>query len=131
MPTNSKRKGKRGELEAVKFLKSLGFEDARRTQQYNGDGDSDVVCPDSLPRLSIEVKFGYDRTAFDFESAKFVAALYQADRDADGKPWAILWRPNRCAVWRCTFLSFGRVVTTVYGIGAEPILRMLNETKEL
>jgi Holliday junction resolvase len=54
-----KRKGKRGELDAVKFLRSLGFASARRTVQYRGRADAaDVECPDDLPHVFIEVKRG-------------------------------------------------------------------------
>ena len=54
---NSKKKGSRGELEFVHFLKDRGFEDADRSQQFCGaNGDADVIC-DSLPVTHhIEVK---------------------------------------------------------------------------
>lgn len=42
--TNSNQKGKRGELEVVRFLREHGIQ-ARRSQQYCGvAGDSDVKC---------------------------------------------------------------------------------------
>lgn len=51
--TNSKQKGKRGELEVANMLKKYGY-DARRGQQYSGaNGDADVV---GLPGVHIEVK---------------------------------------------------------------------------
>lgn len=50
---NSKAKGKRGELELAKILRSYGFQ-SRRGVQYKGSEDSpDVV---GLPRIHIEVK---------------------------------------------------------------------------
>lgn len=50
---NSKRKGKRGELEVAHFFQDLGL-DARRSQQYAGiNNDADVV---GVPFLHIEVK---------------------------------------------------------------------------
>lgn len=53
--TNSKRKGKVGELELAHFLTEAGFP-ARRGQQYSGSPDSpDVVC-ESLEDLHIECK---------------------------------------------------------------------------
>lgn len=51
--TNSRQKGKRGELELAHKLKEYGF-DARRSQQYAGiNGDADVV---GCPFLHIECK---------------------------------------------------------------------------
>ena len=41
---NSNQKGKKGELELAAILKSYGYEDSRRGQQYCGsNGDADVV----------------------------------------------------------------------------------------
>lgn len=52
---NSKRKGKRGELELVDFLKGFGY-NARRGQQFKGTPDSpDIVCYD-LDAWQIECK---------------------------------------------------------------------------
>ena len=51
---NSNRKGKQGELEFANLCKEYGFEEARRSQQYSGEGHTaDVV---GLPELHIEVK---------------------------------------------------------------------------
>lgn len=51
---NSRAKGKKGELELVHVLKSHGFENVRRGQQYSGsNGDADVV---GIEGLHIEVK---------------------------------------------------------------------------
>lgn len=69
---NSKQKGKRGELEFVKYLKDKGY-DARRGQQFKGTPDSpDIIC-DSLP-YHFEVK----RT----ERLNVYDAMAQATRDA-------------------------------------------------
>lgn len=102
----SKAKGKRGELAAVDYLKSLGFVDARRTQQYNGIGLGDVVCPDSLPHVHIEVKVG---GRLDVDSQRLRDACKQAERDADGKAWCVLWKPDR-KQWRLT-CAVPRVLT--------------------
>ena len=51
--TNSRRKGKEGELEWAKFLRSHGY-DAHRGQQYKGGGDSPDVT--GLPGIHQEVK---------------------------------------------------------------------------
>ncbi len=98
--TNSIEKGKRGEREAVKFLKSLGYTDAQRTQQYNGLGLSDVICPESLPDLHIEVKFGYPIDRFDIGTMLFNNACKQAIRDSEGKTWCLLWKPKHRSIWR-------------------------------
>ena len=80
---NSKSKGKRGELDAVKWLKEHGFE-ARRGQQFAGGTDSPDVVSD-LP-FHIEVK----RT----ERLQFDKAVDQAKADANGKPWVVFHRKN-------------------------------------
>lgn len=69
---NSRQKGKRGELAAVKAWKAAGYE-ARRSQQFCGTGgDSDVVVAD-LPWLHCEVKC--------VERLNIDDALAQAERD--------------------------------------------------
>lgn len=70
---NSKNKGKRGELEVAKLLKSLGYEGARRTAQYCGNtGEaSDVVGADGL---HLEVKRA--------ENLRMMDWIQQAERDA-------------------------------------------------
>ena len=87
--TNSKRKGKRGELEIAKILREHGYPEARRGQQYNGaDGSADVV---GVPGLHIEVKR--------VEALNYYTAMNQANEDArpgeipvvfhrkDGRDW--------------------------------------------
>ena len=50
---NGKKKGKAGELEVARILRSYGYP-CRRGQQYSGaNGDADVV---GLPGIHIEVK---------------------------------------------------------------------------
>lgn len=54
--TNSRAKGKHGELELKDFLRERGHTGARRGRQFHGGVDSpDVVC-DSLPDIHIECK---------------------------------------------------------------------------
>ena len=68
---NSRRKGKEGELEVAKLLRSFGF-DSHRGVQYKGGPDSPDVT--GLPGVHIEVK----RTnKFDL-----YGALRQSQRDA-------------------------------------------------
>ena len=82
---NSRNKGKRGELEAAKFLASEGFP-ARRGQQFSGGTDSpDVVC-ESLPAIHIEVKRTEKGNPYDW--------IAQAERDAEQKIAVVLHRRN-------------------------------------
>lgn len=53
--TNSRQKGKRGELEAAAKLRELGFTGARRGQQFKGGQDSPDIA-DAIPGVHIEVK---------------------------------------------------------------------------
>ena len=83
--TNSRAKGKRGELEVSKLLKSHGFE-ARRGQQFSGGGDSpDVVH--NIPNLHIEVKLTERNQIYDW--------IKQAQDDCQGKLPSVWHRKNR------------------------------------
>lgn len=53
MAVNSRRKGKEGELELARILRTYGF-NARRGQQFKGGGDSPDVM--GLPGVHIECK---------------------------------------------------------------------------
>ena len=110
---NSCRKGKRGELFARDYLRSLGFEDAHRTQQHDGSGESDVSCPETLPNVHIEVKFGYPRKNFSLGSSLWESAIDQCHNDCDGKEWVILWKEKHCSIWKMTFMLFEGLVTVV------------------
>lgn len=79
-------KGKRGELDLVNWLKSLGHE-ARRTQQYCGNtGDaSDIVC-ELLKDYHIECK----RT----EAVNLYKAFEQAVRDSEPKVGYSMFGPD-------------------------------------
>ncbi len=89
--TNSKAKGKRGELEWARVCRDNGFK-ARRGQQYNGaDGSADVV---GLPFIHSEVK----RT----EALRLYEAIDQSVHDAN--PWEkpiVASRKNDCC-WLVT-----------------------------
>ena len=90
--TNSKQKGKRGELECASVLRKLGFENVRRSVQYNGRGEglADLVGIDGI---HIEVKRN--------EHLNIYEAIEQAQRDAkagdkvhvfhrkNNKPWLV------------------------------------------
>jgi Holliday junction resolvase len=94
---NSCRKGKRIEREAVAFLKSLGFEDAERTQQHCGKaGDSDVRCPKSLPHLFIEVK---GDESIETGNAKWQKAWTKALLDAGDTQIAVMLHRHKRKPW--------------------------------
>lgn len=99
--TQSRAKGKRGELNAAKFLRSIGFADARRTAQHRGNHNAgDVECPESLPNVLIEVK---NRQGIAPGTQALEDACKQAIKDADGqKAWAVLYRSHR-QQWRLAF----------------------------
>lgn len=107
----SNRKGKRGEREAAKYLRSLGFE-AIRGQQRSGDEEADVVS-DFLPRVFFEVKFGYPISTFDMHLKAFSDACKKARMQAEetGRDtWCILWKPKGQGQWRLTMGSmFGPI----------------------
>ena len=83
---NSRRKGKRGELEAAAEIRRLLGLPARRGQQYRGTADSPDVIVD-LPGVHFEVK----RT----ERLRIYQAVEQARRDAHPKIPVVLFRSNR------------------------------------
>lgn len=107
---NSRQKGKRGEREAVAYLKQLGFAEVRRSQQYNGIGRGDVVMS-QFPALNIEVKFGYAPGVFNIGTQLWEDACQQAAADADGNTWCVLWKPLRIRQWRVTCPWHGPIVT--------------------
>ena len=83
--TNSRAKGKRGELEFAKLLRDNGLV-AYRGQQFRGGEDSpDVVC-ESLPDIHFEVKR--------VERLDLVAAMAQACRDCGNKTPVVAHRKN-------------------------------------
>lgn len=88
---NSRQKGKGGELELAKLLRSYGYS-ARRGQQYSGiSGDADVV---GVPGLHIECKR--------VEQLNIENALLQSERDApDGVIPVVMHRKNR-EPWKVT-----------------------------
>ena len=85
MMTNSRRKGKNGELEWANILKDHGY-DAHRGQQYKGGGDSPDVT--GLPGIHQEVKR--------VNSLRLYDALAQSQRDkADNEIPIVVHRPDR------------------------------------
>lgn len=82
---NSRAKGKNGELELAKLLRSYGY-DCRRGQQFSGaNGDADVV---GLPGIHIECKR--------VERLILENAMEQSQRDArDGEIPVVMHRKSR------------------------------------
>ena len=81
--TNSRSKGKRGELELAKKLRDYGY-DCRRGQQYCGsNGDADVI---GLPGIHIECKR--------VERLDLYGAMAQAIADSSGNKPTVMHRKN-------------------------------------
>jgi len=86
MGAKSRRKGKRGELEAAAEIRRIFRTEARRGRQFRGTDDSPDVLAD-IPDVHIEVK----RT----EAFRLFEALEQAIADAGQKVPVVLHRTNR------------------------------------
>lgn len=93
--TNSRQKGKRGELEWRDILRSVGWTEARRGQQFAGGSDSpDVVGGPTNTHAEVKVRERHDPWA----------AMQQAESDAkpgampyvamkrNHKPWLVVLR---------------------------------------
>lgn len=73
--TNSKQKGSRGERECRDVWKKHGYENAHRSQQFCGKGESAADLEGIDPGLHVECKSGYSyKRIYEF--------LEQAERDA-------------------------------------------------
>lgn len=109
MAINSKAKGKRGELNAVKFLREHGYTEARRSQQFSGaNGDPDVV---GLNGVHIEVKYR------EKGHGELYDWLAQSKHDSQGKLMPIVMhRRNNCE-WLVT-------------LTAEDFMRLYEEWKQ-
>lgn len=112
--TNSRRKGKEGELELSHILGGYGF-DTRRGQQYSGaTGDADVV---GVPGLHIECKRCETTLIDDW--------LDQATRDArEGETPVVMHRRSR-KVWKAT------MALADYMAQYKELLMLRNQVKEL
>lgn len=85
--TNSKQKGKRGELEAANLLRDLGFKDVRRTAQYNGKETGSLADLIGIDGVHIEVKRN--------EHLNIYEAVEQMQRDAkEGESLLLMMRKN-------------------------------------
>lgn len=80
-----RRKGAVGEREVVEELNRMGMLCHRTAQRMGKAGDAaDVVC------VGLDVHIEVKRR----ENLAWKATLEQAERDAHGKPWVIVHRPN-------------------------------------
>lgn len=132
---NSCQKGKTGERAAAKFLRRIGFPDAIRSEQHCGKGGyGDVSCPETLPSVFLEVKYGCSRASLDDGTEGLRAACEKARDDADGNPWCVLWKPKGSSIWRMTvqvwFHSGAELETWTTG-DTGTIKRWLQETQHL
>ena len=85
--TNSKQKGKRGELECADVLRKLGFNDVRRSVQYNGKETGSLADLVGIEGVHVEVKRNEHLNIYD--------AVEQADRDKnDGETPVVIFRKN-------------------------------------
>jgi Holliday junction resolvase len=107
----SRDKGTRGEREAAKYLRKLGFEAERNAR--NGISTDDLHLP-GLPNVCVEVKYGY--AAMDLHTQSLRDAWEQAfnTRMPDGR-WpsssTVLWKPPR-KPWRLTWMDPHGLSTT-------------------
>ena len=82
---NSRRKGKRGELEVAKEIRDVLGIEARRGVQYRGTPDSPDIVTDT--NIHFEVKYS--------QRVNLLAAFSQAESDAGNKIPIVVWRRNR------------------------------------
>ncbi len=135
---NSRAKGKRGELAACAYLRSLGF-DAQRGARNGVKGGKDIMSVE-LSGVHIEVKC---RESIDLGRKELDKAMKQAREDAGTesrqvqyengeyareydelpRPYAVLWKPNR-KPWRLTFVA-ERPPIMVTACGDGPIKQAL------
>lgn len=85
--TNSKQKGKRGEIEIANILKGYGYE-CRRTAQYNGKEQGSLADVVGLHGYHIEVK------RVESGLKKMDDFMYQAVRDCQGEVPTVWHRRN-------------------------------------
>lgn len=115
MGLNSRRKGAVGELTLSKYLKSLGFKEARRTQQYSGNqdvvGSADVVCED-LKYVHIECKVWGEAAYHRLDTKSIENACNQAIKDCGDLEWVVMWKCNRTAWYLVTDYDAMRIMVT-------------------
>lgn len=124
---NSRAKGKRIELQACAYLRSLGFT-CRRGQQFAGGADSPDVIVEELPDVHIEVK---GDKSIRLGNQAWKDAQFQADRDAGDKVAVVLWWAGR---GQCGSIGFRLTVcraTYVYAFDIARVLRGLQSQADV
>lgn len=109
---NGCAKGKAKEREACHFLTNLGFPCERNARNGLSTSDLKALCPE-LERVHVEVKAN---RAINLGTAALDKALNQAHRDANGKPYAVLWwgHPR----WRLSWYDESQDLMTTFGPSA-------------
>ena len=103
----SRDKGKRGERECRDIWKMHGYENAHRSQQFSGRGESAADIEGVDPRLHIETKVGYSyKKVYDFmEQAKADAKDGQipiVNCKMDRQEWLCVLRlEDFIEIWKC------------------------------
>ena len=92
--TNTKQKGKRGELECAHMLRSLGFPEVRRTVQYNGKEGGSLADLIGVDGVHIEVKRN--------EHLNIYEAIEQAQRDSKGGDTPMVFHRKNNKPWLVT-----------------------------
>lgn len=102
MAINSKAKGKRGELEAAKVLRGLGFEEVRRTAQYNGKETGSLADLVGIKGVHLEIKRceniqlykWWEQGVRDAKEGEDVVLMIRKN----GKPWLMVSDPKAWAI---------------------------------
>ncbi len=89
---NSRQKGARVEREAAEFLRGFGFTVERNARNGKSAADLDLSADPSLRHIHLEIKG--DRS-IGLATKALTDAMDQAQRDAGGKPWGVLWKQHR------------------------------------
>jgi hypothetical protein len=132
MGLKSRRKGASGERQCAAYLRTLGFEDARRRMQSDGFRAGEVECLDSLPNVHFEVKYGY-ASGFGCGTALWHQACDQAAHDCHDREFAVMWREKSCTIWKLTVASpngVGGAATYAGDQSIQDMLKWLNNGKE-
>lgn len=92
----SRRKGANGEREAAKWLERACGWKFEKSSRAGVPGASDVLSKryGTEDPIHIEVKNCADGS-MKLLDASWHAAIEQAERDADGKPWLLVWKTGK------------------------------------
>lgn len=126
MGLKSKRKGQSVEREAVNILKEIGFPDARRSVQYNGNaGDADIICPDSLPGIFVECKSNKQKCVIGSDFLAEALALAKEQAATVGQTAVVLWKEHGKG-WRLMAeVNVGGMMTTATFTGSAETAQVL------